>query len=134
MMGGKSVVLISEIRGSILTRLDHRRSRWTHFRRDKLVHLVFDQFAIHYPRFFHEHVAVRFDLRRLKKNIPWRTPVSFIPGELTVAVMRRLLLVFPRARLNDDRIGWTIFAEVVLRIPGGRVFADADNLKALRFV
>src|SRR5215212_3753520 len=133
MMGGKSVLSIRGICGSVLTRLNHRRRRWTQFRSDKLVDLIFDQFAIHHPRFFREHLAVGFNLAWFKKDIPRRTPLSLIAGELTVCVMRRLLLLFPGARLEHDRIRWTIFAEVVLGVPGRRVFADADNLEALRF-
>ncbi len=43
-----------------------------------------------------EHVAVFGQLRRFQKDVPGRTPISFVAGQLPVAIMGGLLLVFAR--------------------------------------
>src|SRR5437868_9338432 len=118
----------------ILTGLDHPGRCGNDFRSNKLLHFVFDQFTVHDPRLFGQHVSARAHLGWFEKDVPWRAPVAFIAGELPVSVMRRLLFVLSRFRFSDNRKRWSIRAEEAAHVIARRILADANHLEALVLV
>ena len=61
---------------------------------NELIGVGLDQFTVHHEGLFREYIACRIALRRIEKDVPRRTPLACVAGQLAIAEVRSLLAIF----------------------------------------